>query len=247
MKTVTTAQGRYRGVSAADRQRERRGRLLDAALEIMAADQWRAATVEKVAQTAGLNKRYFYESFADLDVLAAAVVEDIATEIGEATMAAFTGALAEPIERQALLSVDALVRVLVRDPRRARVLLGGVAATPAMQARRTAVMNGLTQILVTHARLIHGVELESDPLAHVAPAYVMGGHRGGHLGVCKRFGHDHCRAVDQRTHGAVAAHRKRRRRHSPRPSAGQWLMHSGRARFAWGSHDWPQVATISNS
>jgi AcrR family transcriptional regulator len=175
MKTVTTAQGRYRGVSAADRQRERRGRLFDAALEIMAADQWRAATVEKVAQTAGLNKRYFYESFADLDVLAAAVVEDIATEIGEATMAAFTGALAEPFERQALLSVDALVRVLVRDPRRARVLLGGVAATPAMQARRTAVMNGLTQILVTHARLIHGVELESDPLAHVAPAYVMGG------------------------------------------------------------------------
>jgi AcrR family transcriptional regulator len=175
MKTVTTAQGRYRGVSAADRQRERRGRLLDAALEIMAADQWRAATVEKVAQTAGLNKRYFYECFADLDVLAAAVVEDIATEVGEATMAAFAGALAEPVERQALLSVDALVRVLVRDPRRARVLLGGVAATPAMQARRTAVMNGLTQILVTHARLIHGVELESDPLAQVAPAYVMGG------------------------------------------------------------------------
>lgn len=90
-------------------------------------------------------------------------------------MAAFAGALAEPLERQALLSVGALVRVLVRDPRRAKVLLGGVAATPAMAARRTAVMDGLTQILLVHARLIHGVELESDPLAQVAPAFVMGG------------------------------------------------------------------------
>jgi AcrR family transcriptional regulator len=144
-------------------------------LEIMAADQWRTATVDKVVQTAGLNKRYFYESFTDLDALATAVVDDIAAEVGEATMAAFAGALAEPLERQALVSVGALVGVLVRDPRRARVLLGGVAATPAMQARRAAVMTGLTQILIAHARLIHGVELESDPLAQVAPAYVMGG------------------------------------------------------------------------
>jgi AcrR family transcriptional regulator len=175
MAVVTTSQGKYRGMSAADRQRERRGRLVDAALEIMAADQWRTATVEKVVGAAALNKRYFYESFTDLDALSAAVVDDIAAQVGEATMAAFAAALAEPLERQAFLSVGALVRVLVRDPRRARVLLGGVAATPAMQARRTAVMNGLTQILLAHARLIHGVELESDPLAQVAPAFVMGG------------------------------------------------------------------------
>jgi AcrR family transcriptional regulator len=175
MAVVTTSQGKYRGMSAADRQRERRGRLVDAALEIMAADQWRTATVEKVVGAAALNKRYFYESFTDLDALSAAVVDDIAAEVGEATMAAFAAALAEPLERQAFLSVGALVRVLVRDPRRARVLLGGVAATPEMQARRMAVMNGLTQILLTHARLIHGVELENDPLAQVAPAFVMGG------------------------------------------------------------------------
>ena len=44
----------------------------------MAADEWRAATVAKVCQAAGLNKRYFYESFTDLDTLAAAVVEETA-------------------------------------------------------------------------------------------------------------------------------------------------------------------------
>lgn len=175
MNRMPAAQGKYRGVSAADRQRERRGRLLEAALEIMAAEQWRTATVDQLCSAAGLNKRYFYESFTDLDALAAAVVDDIAAEVGQATLAAFAAALTEPLEQQALLSVGAVVTTLVRDPRRARVLLGGVAATPAVNAHRTAVMNGLTQILVAQARLIHGVELESDPLAQVAPAFVVGG------------------------------------------------------------------------
>lgn len=141
----------------------------------MASDQWRTATVDQVCSAAGLNKRYFYESFADLDALAGAVVDDIAASVGQATLTAFAGAVAEPLERQALISVGAVVRELVRDPRRARVLLGGVAATPAMNAHRDTVMNGLTQILVAQARVIHGVELESDPLAQVAPAFVMGG------------------------------------------------------------------------
>lgn len=172
---MPTAQGKYRGVSAVERQRVRRGRLLDAALEIMAADQWRTVTVDQLCTAAGLNKRYFYESFTDLDTLAAAVVDDIAADVGQATLAAFAGALSEPLEQQALASVGAVVEALVRDPRRARVLLGGVAASPAVNAHRATVMNGLTQILVAQARLIHGVELERDPLAQVAPAFVVGG------------------------------------------------------------------------
>lgn len=172
---MTAAQGRYRGVPAAERQRERRERLLEVALDIMAADQWRTATVDQVCKSAGLNKRYFYESFTDLDALASAVVDDIASEVGQATLAAFAAAVTEPLERQALLCVGALVKSLVGDPRRARVLLGGVGASPVVRAHRTNVMNGLTQILVAHARMIHGVELESDPLAQVAPAFVVGG------------------------------------------------------------------------
>lgn len=177
----TASRGKYGGVAADERRRQRRGRLLEAALEIMAADQWRTATVEQVCASAGLNKRYFYESFTDLDALASAVVDDIAADVGEATLAAFASALSEPLEKQAFVSVRGVVRTLVRDPRRARVLLGGVAATPAVNAHRTAVMGGLTQILIAQARLIHGVELEGDPLAQVAPAFVIGGTAGAIL------------------------------------------------------------------
>jgi hypothetical protein len=37
------------------------------------------------------------------------------------------------------------------------------------------VMTGLTAVLIGHARTVHGVELEHDPLALVAPAFVVGG------------------------------------------------------------------------
>lgn len=165
----------YGGVAAAERKLDRRRRLIDAALDVMAADDWRSATVEQICSTAALNKRYFYESFADLDELASAVVDDIADEVRDATLAAFAAVADQPLERQALASVDALVRVLVRDPRRARVLLGGVAATPSLRRHREQVLSGLTLVLIRQARTIHGVELERDPLAQITPAFVVGG------------------------------------------------------------------------
>ena len=36
-------------------------------------------------------------------------------------------------------------------------------------------MRGLTSVLVAHARTVHGVELETDPLAQIAPAFIVGG------------------------------------------------------------------------
>jgi AcrR family transcriptional regulator len=149
--------------------------LLDVALDVMAANDWRSVTVEKLCVAAGLNKRYFYESFTDLDAVAAAAVDEIAAEVGAATLSAAAAAAGEPLDRQAAAAVDAVVRHLVDDPRRARVLLGGVAASPAMHHHRDAVMRGLTAVLVGHARGVHGVELEKDPLAEVAPAFVIGG------------------------------------------------------------------------
>lgn len=165
----------YGGQSADARRQERRGRLIEAALDAAADNAWRTMTVDRLCAAAGLNKRYFYESFADLDTVAAAAVDDTAVQVSTATLAALGTALDEPLERQAWTVVDALVRTLVADPRRARVLLGGVTISPALHQHRDAVMRGLTEVLIGHARSIHGVELESDPLAQIAPAFVIGG------------------------------------------------------------------------
>lgn len=144
-------------------------------MDAMAANEWRSATVDKVCAAANLNKRYFYESFIDLDALSAAVVDDIAEDVRAATVGAAAAAAQQPLEVQAAAGVAAAVRALVDDPRRARVLLGGVAASPELHRHRTEVMHRLTDVLIDHGRSVHGVELETDPLASVAPAFIVGG------------------------------------------------------------------------
>ncbi len=144
-------------------------------MDVMTRNEWRSVTVEKLCTAANLNKRYFYESFTDLDAVAAAVVDDIADGVRSATVAAADAAAQEPLEIQAMASVSAAVRALVDDPRRAHVLLGGVAASPELDAHRTTVMHRLTDVLIDHGRTVHGVELETDPLAKVAPAFIVGG------------------------------------------------------------------------
>ena len=104
------------------------------------------------------------------------MAQDFGGEIAEAN-AAFAEAGVGLEEGDVLVEGGVGLRQVVEGigEERRLFLLGGVAATPAVNAHRTAVMNGLTQILVAQARLIHGVELESDPLAQVAPAFVVGG------------------------------------------------------------------------
>lgn len=165
----------YGGQSADARRLQRRARLIDAAVDAMADNGWRTITVDKLCAAAGLNKRYFYESFTDLDEVATSSVDDIADEVRTATLTAVARVIAEPLERQAWEAVDAVVRTLVRDPRRARVLLGSVSSSSAVQQHRESVLAGLTAVLVAHARTVHDVELEKDPLAQVAPAFIIGG------------------------------------------------------------------------
>ncbi|WP_199254417.1 TetR/AcrR family transcriptional regulator [Mycolicibacterium mengxianglii] len=165
----------YAGQSAEERRRQRRARLLDTALDVLAANEWRTATVDKLCATAGLNKRYFYESFDNLDAVAAAAVDDVAADLRAATLAALAASADEPVERQALATAGAVVTTLLRDVRRAQVLLGGVVTSPALHQHRATVIRGLTSVLVAHARSVHGVALEKDPLAQVGPAFIVGG------------------------------------------------------------------------
>lgn len=165
----------YAGQSADARRRERRARLTEAALDVLANGDWRAITVDKLCTAAGLNKRYFYESFTDLDAVATAVVDDIAEQLRVVALEATAANTTQPLTVQALSAVSALVNTLADDPRRATVLLGAVGLSPALQRHRDDIMVGLTEVLIEHARTVHDVELESDPLAKVAPAFIIGG------------------------------------------------------------------------
>jgi AcrR family transcriptional regulator len=78
----------YRGVAADDRVAGRRAALIDAALEVFAAEGWTALSARRVCEQAGLTRRYFYESFDDVDALIAAAFQRITGEVRTAVGAA---------------------------------------------------------------------------------------------------------------------------------------------------------------
>lgn len=83
-----TSQGRpYAGASRETRESARRERIIAAGTELFGTRGYRAATVGAVCETAGLNKRYFYESFATLDDLLCEVYEYVVADLRAAVLA----------------------------------------------------------------------------------------------------------------------------------------------------------------
>ena len=73
----------FKGISADDRRRYRRNRLVEAAFAIAGDEGAGAMGVGRVCLDAGLTKRYFYESFSSLAELQSAVVDHAVTVMSE--------------------------------------------------------------------------------------------------------------------------------------------------------------------
>jgi len=69
MATMEKEKRRYGGASFADRQTERRERLILAAIDVFGRSGREGATVAAICAEAGLTARYFYESFPNRDAL----------------------------------------------------------------------------------------------------------------------------------------------------------------------------------
>ena len=109
----------FKGVSAADRRRDRRRRLVAAAFAIAGSEGAGALGVGRVCLDAGLTKRYFYESFASLAELQSAVVDHAIATMSERVDPFRPTAPGGPPRAW----LEAFVGALVDDERLARVLL----------------------------------------------------------------------------------------------------------------------------
>src|SRR5579875_1767846 len=170
MAGVAKRQRRYRGLTAAERHRQRRELLLDAGLELFGTLGYAASSVRAISQQAGLNSRYFYESFADREALLIAVYERIVAAIAAATKDART------IADQARWGLDANWAILTGDRRKARVLaIEVVGVSERLEALRRAYRHAFADLLVQNSALIVGKGLETklDPVL-VARALVGG-------------------------------------------------------------------------
>lgn len=142
----------------------------------MAAEGWRFVTIDGLCRRAQLNKRYFYESFADLDAVADAIVDELAASllaIGlEAARVAQKADM--PTEVLARHVMQAVIGWLVGDSRRARVLFSEVSDNPRAQAHRKLVIRQMAHELSAFGHQYHGAR-QPYPIAQAGAALLIGG------------------------------------------------------------------------
>ncbi|MDQ0585002.1 TetR/AcrR family transcriptional regulator [Streptomyces rishiriensis] len=132
--------GRYGGKSAEQRQVERRGRFLEAALRLFGdVPGYRGTTVASLSEAAGLSTRQFYEEFRTLEDVLAALHLQVNDWAEEAVLAAFAAAQDLPLRERVTAIFHAYAADVTSDPRRIRItFVEIVGVSPRLEEQRLA-------------------------------------------------------------------------------------------------------------
>ena len=163
----------YRGVSAAERRAARRTALLDAALDLLGGTDPQSATMTAICQRARLTERYFYESFKDRDALLLELIDTIAVEVMDASLAAL--ARGGTLEERVRGSLAAMVDVLTSDPRKGRAALVASLGVPVLRARRQELLDGFERLVRERTRELYGERAWSAPDDLIESLLFVGG------------------------------------------------------------------------
>lgn len=144
-------------MAPAERQAERRRRLLDAGLGQFGTAGYARTTIEGLCAGAGVTPRHFYEEFGGREALLVAVFDEVVDWVREAVAAALAAAPDEPIAR-VRAGVGAFLHALLDDPRRARVVcVEVVGVSREVEAHRRGVLHEFAALVTSEAqRLAEG-------------------------------------------------------------------------------------------
>lgn len=129
---------RIRGLDATERREQRRGQLLDAALELFATNGYLNTSIEQICQTAYVGTKSFYELFDSREACYVALLRRSTERI----MATMVDVLAEAPEDEPTgirTLIGAFAHTLIDDPRIAKVTFGGARAISAEVERQRRV------------------------------------------------------------------------------------------------------------
>lgn len=170
-----TAERAYGGVSATARRAARRERLVEAVLDVAGADGAAGLTVTAVCRKAGLNERYFYESFADRNEALAGAADHVAEVLVARILERLAAASGDQRSR-ATAAIGAAVDVLTEDPRKGALFLEA-GSTPALAERRQALAGSFIELMLSQAlatlHLLRTPEIEKAGL--FAATHLFGG------------------------------------------------------------------------
>lgn len=170
---MTSATRSYRGASADERRARRRAALLAAGLELLGTRGWAGTTVRGVCAEAGLNDRYFYESFPDLDALRLAVVEELTSQ-GTAAILAATRAPRD-LRARARAVVTAIVDFFTADPRRAHILVHELQSSELLAGQRRELIRALVAIFTVQVHEVLDQVPVSDTDVELTALTLIGG------------------------------------------------------------------------
>jgi len=133
----------FRGVSAPERRQIRRRQLVEAAFELAGTRGAASLGVGEVCAAAGLTKRYFYESFASIDELGAAVVDHAIDVMVARTEPFQPGAGGGSVHA----AIKAFIDGLLDDRRLARILITETQSGDLSRYRSRIVEVGVASLL----------------------------------------------------------------------------------------------------
>ena len=166
--------GTYRGLTAEQRLADRRARLVEATLEVWGRDGGPRVTMTRICAEAGLTERYFYESFDGLDAALTAVMDDIAAQIAERSVAALAAAAGGPAER-VRAGIGAFVEILTDDPRKGRVAIVESVSLDALRPHRAELLRQFAELAAREARALYGEQAWSETEGALAATMFIGG------------------------------------------------------------------------
>jgi AcrR family transcriptional regulator len=174
MTTIETdpQQRSWKGVPLDVRKAERREQLVDVAFELLGDDGLRGTTVRGVCQVARLNPRYFYESFDSLESLLIAVFDRLVVESTHVALEALEASGPDPTAR-AIGVIDAIVRYVTDDPRRARILFVEARGDERLSRRRLDTLHATAEFLERY--LWPQTNMADDKVGLVASHLLVGG------------------------------------------------------------------------
>ena len=170
-----TAQRAYGGVSAVDRRAARRDRLVEAALDIVGTDGTSAITVTRLCKEAGLNERYFYESFREREDVLVAAGDHVAGTLAARILERLAASPEDPRSR-VTAAIGAAVDVLTEDERKGKLFLE-TSSSPVLGQRRVELAGGFVDLLLSQA--LATLHLEATPevesFGRFAATHLFGG------------------------------------------------------------------------
>jgi AcrR family transcriptional regulator len=145
----------YGGKTATERASERRERLVDATVEVLARSGEARTTMTAICAEAGLTERYFYESFGSLDDALLAALDSVCEEIIALAASTIeeTGGTAE--ERVHAVMV-AFVDLVQHSPAKVRVAVLHASGNPLLRARRHELLGIFADFVAAESASLYG-------------------------------------------------------------------------------------------